>query len=275
MNKEIILRITHAKFKFTYVEEQIAEYFLGNNKPMSINDLSELLCVSPASITRFCKKIGLNNYKELIYLYKEHLKENDKINMNNISVDLQKSYFKIFNQIDESFNREKIEASYFKIFNQIDESFNREKIEAICDLIHSYRFMHIFALGLSATAAQDFKFRFSRMGKFIEVIYDKDAIDMATAVIEEGDLVFIFTLRGNKYLQKCAKALKEKGAKLVVITGNEHTKLNEYADIIIVTANLSGEESTGMISAQIPILIQIDLIHYYYVRKYKEVLDNT
>ena len=81
MNKEIILRITHAKFKFTYVEEQIAEYFLGNNKPMSINDLADLLCVSPASITRFCKKIGLNNYKELIYLYNEHLKENDKINM--------------------------------------------------------------------------------------------------------------------------------------------------------------------------------------------------
>ena len=108
MNKEIILRITHAKFKFTYVEEQIAEYFLGNNKPMSINDLAELLCVSPASITRFCKKIGLNNYKELIYLYKEHLKENDKINMNNISVDLQKSYFKIFNQIDGSFNRRRL-----------------------------------------------------------------------------------------------------------------------------------------------------------------------
>ena len=29
MEKEIILRITHAKVKFTYVEEQIAEYFLS------------------------------------------------------------------------------------------------------------------------------------------------------------------------------------------------------------------------------------------------------
>ena len=79
MNKEIILRITHAKFKFTYVEEQIAEYFLGNNKPMSINDLAELLCVSPASITRFCKKIGLNNYKELIYYIKSILKKMIKL----------------------------------------------------------------------------------------------------------------------------------------------------------------------------------------------------
>lgn len=253
MNKEIILKITHAKFRFTCVEEQIAKYFLGNNKLMSINDLAELLCVSSASITRFCKKIGLNNYKELIYLYEQHLKENDKINISNISLDLQKSYF--------------------KIFNQIDGSFNREKIETVCDLIHGHRFMHIFALGLSATAAQDFKFRFSRMGKFIEVIYDKDAIDMTSAVIKQEDLVFIFTLRSNKYLEKCARLLREKEVKLVVITGNEHTKLKEYADINIVTANLSGEESTGMISAQIPILIQIDLIHYYYVRKYKEVLE--
>ena len=253
MDKEIILRITHAKFKFTYVEEQIAQYFLDNNDAVQINELANLLCVSPASITRFCKKIGLNNYKELIYLYKEHLKENDKMNMNNISVDLQKSYF--------------------KIFNHIDGNFDIDKINEICDLIYGHRFMHIFALGLSAIAAQDFKFRFSRMGKIIEVIYDKDAINMATAVVSEGDLVFIFSLRGNKYLEKCAEQLREKGAKLIVITANDHSKLKEYADIAIITANLSGEESTGMISAQIPILIQIDLIHYYYVRKYKEVLE--
>ena len=41
----------------------------------------------------------------------------------------------------------------------------------------------------------------------------------------------------------------------------------------MLTANLEGEESTGMMSAQIPILIQIDLIYYYYVRRYSDVLD--
>ncbi|MDU3352072.1 MAG: MurR/RpiR family transcriptional regulator, partial [Clostridium sp.] len=174
MEKEIILRITHAKVKFTYVEEQIAEYFLSNREPRSINELSKLLCVSPASITRFCKKIGLNNYKELMYLYSEHLKENNGIRSNKISSDLQNSYF--------------------KIFNNIDTNFDRDKIEKICEAIHNNRFMHIFALGLSATAAQDFKFRFSRMGKLVEVIYDKEAIEMASTLIKEDDLVFIFTL---------------------------------------------------------------------------------
>lgn len=253
MEKEIILRITHAKVKFTYVEEQIAEYFLNNREPRSINELSKVLCVSPASITRFCKKIGLNNYKELMYLYSEHLKENNGMRSNKISSDLQNSYF--------------------KNFNNIDTNFDRDKIEKICEAIHNNRFMYIFALGLSATAAQDFKFRFSRMGKLVEVIYDKEAIEMASTLIKEDDLVFIFTLRGNKHLQKCAKLLREKGANIILITGNRNSKIVEYSDISVITDNLSGEESTGMISAQIPILIQIDLIHYYYVRKYSEVLD--
>ena len=41
MNKEIILRITHSKMDFTYVEEKIAEYFLGNNPILSTNELSK------------------------------------------------------------------------------------------------------------------------------------------------------------------------------------------------------------------------------------------
>lgn len=253
MEKEIILRINHAKMNFTYVEEQIADYFLKNNPSLPISELATTLCVSPASITRFCKKIGLSNYKELVYLYSEHLKDNSNLNVNNISADLQNSYF--------------------KIFSHIDGCFDREKVEKICKYIHEYRFMHIFAQGLSATAAQDFKFRFSRTGKLIEVIHDKVAIEVACQVLQKGDLAFIFTLRGNKHLEKCAEILRNKGVTLIVITGNPNSTLTKNADVVLITANLSGEESTGMISAQIPILIQIDLIHYFYVRKYSEVLE--
>lgn len=253
MKKEIILKINHAKINFTYVEEEIAAYFLSNRPSLPINDLATTLCVSPASITRFCKKVGLNNYKELVYLYKGHLKEENQLNMNNISIDLQ--------------------GAYFKIFNHIDSNFDYEKVEKVCEYIHSHRLLHIFALGLSATAAQDFKFRFSRMGKVIEVIHDKDAIKMSCSIMQKGDLVFLFTLRGNKDLEECAEILKDKGVILVTITGNENSRLVKLSDTVLLTANLSGEESTGMISAQIPILMQIDLLHYYYVRRYSEVLE--
>lgn len=253
MNKEIILRITHSKMEFTYVEEKIAEYFLENNPSLPINELSKKLCVSPASITRFCKKIGLSNFKELNYLYSEHLKDLDKFSASNIATDLH--------------------SSYTKIFSYIDNNFEKEKIDKICKYIYENRFMHIFGLGLSATAAQDFKFRFSRTGKLIEVIYDKDAIAMTCELLKEGDLVFIFSLRGNRSLERYAEKLKEKGVTIISITGNKNSKLTKLSDVFLLTANLEGEESTGMMSAQIPILIQIDLIYYYYVRRYSDVLE--
>ncbi|MBS6043810.1 MAG: SIS domain-containing protein, partial [Clostridium baratii] len=103
---------------------------------------------------------------------------------------------------------------------------------------------------------------------------DRSAIEMATKILEKGDLVFLFTLRGNKALEKIGEELKEKDITVITITANKKSSLNETSDITINTSNFKGEESTGILSAQIPILVQIDLIHYYYIRKYKEVLNS-
>ena len=72
MEKEILLRINLAKVNFTYVEETIAQYFTDGRKPLTIHELARELSISSSSITRFCKKIGLNNFKELMYLYEQY-----------------------------------------------------------------------------------------------------------------------------------------------------------------------------------------------------------
>lgn len=254
MEKGIILRINNSKVNFTYVEERIAKYFLDGNIPKSIIELSSELNVSPASITRFCKKIGLANYKELMYLYTDYINNDREIHVNNIALEFQKTYM--------------------KLFDDIDKMYDGNKIERICEQIYSHRIIHIFALGLSATAAQDFKFRFSRTGKFIEVIHDRSAMEMAASILREGDLVFIFTLRGNKSLENICKELKSRGVIVITITANKNSSLSEDSDIVMSTANFNGEDVMGIMSAQVPILIQIDLIYYNYVKKYKDVLSN-
>ena len=252
MEKELMLKINYAKVNFTYVEEEIADYFLNNKPSLPIHNLAKELSVSSASITRFCKKIGLQNYKELIYLYEKHLKEKNQPKIHHISLDLQ--------------------SEYFEIFQQVDSNIEQDKIDDVCRLIHNHRIIHIYALGLSATAAQDFKFRFSRTGKFIEVVYDKDAISMTSSVLEKDDLVLIFSLRGNQSLVDCAMKLKKRGVRIVSIIANKKSPLVRLSDVTIFTADLKGEESTGMISAQIPILIVIDMLYYCYVREYDDAI---
>lgn len=254
MEKEILLRIKYAKVNFTYVEEQIAEYFIAGLAPLTIHELAKELAISSASITRFCKKIGLNNYKELLYLYDMHLNRQDTPVVSNISFDLQ--------------------SEYFRILNIADKHFDEDAIDLVCSHIYTHRFINVFAFGLSATAALDFKFRFSRTGKFIEVIHDKDAIMMSARVLQKGDLVFIFTLRGNSYLEDLAQELKEKGCIVVSILATHESRLSKLSDIVLYTASLSGEESTGMISSQIPILIILDMLYYHYVRTYSDALLN-
>lgn len=251
MEKEILLRIHQARVNFTYVEEQIADYFTSGKPPLSIHELAAKLAISSSSVTRFCKKIGLHNFKELMYLYEQHL-HNGQSSIGNISLDLQ--------------------SEYFHIFHLVDQFYDVDAMQKACAYMKERRVIHVFAFGLSATAAQDFKFRFSRLGKFIEVIHDKDAILMSARVLKKDDLVFIFTLRGNHYLEELAVELTRKGVIVVSILGNQTSRLTKLSSIVLYTSSLSGEESTGMISGQIPILIIIDMLYYCYVKTYSDAL---
>lgn len=79
MQEDIFILIESYRRDLTDVEQVIADYFLSKKAPIRIDQLAKKQAVSKASITRFCKKIGLNNYKELIFLYKLSLeKENNQ-----------------------------------------------------------------------------------------------------------------------------------------------------------------------------------------------------
>ncbi len=73
MNKDIGLLFEYARSKFTATDNKIADYFLARQPVKTIEELAVDIGVSTASITRFCRKIGLNNLKELLFLYQEQL----------------------------------------------------------------------------------------------------------------------------------------------------------------------------------------------------------
>lgn len=75
MPEDIFILIESCRLNFTAVEQVIADYHLSKQPAMTIDKLSAHLAVSKASITRFCKKIGLSNYKELVFLYKLSLNQ--------------------------------------------------------------------------------------------------------------------------------------------------------------------------------------------------------
>lgn len=250
LSSDLFLTIESSKLNFTEVDEQIANYFLSGNPPLKQAALAKKVNVSAASITRFCKKIGFDNYKELIYSYRKDLREHS-IDRNNVTSNLQ--------------------HRYKELINEIDEKINIEEIELVCKYLKDHKFIHIFGLGMSAIAGEDFKFRFTRIGKYIEVVQDYDSIEMVSSLLDKENLVIYFSLRAeNQHVIQSLKYIKEKGATVIIITSNQSEEINELATVKIPTSHIKNKNEVGQVSGQIPLLIVIDLIYSQYISMYRE-----
>lgn len=249
--KNVLILIEYAKYKFTETDEKIAGYFTSLGETKSISDLAEKIGVSCASITRFCKKLGLQNYKEFIFLYQEQ-------------IDLAKT-----GQGTE------LNGVHYALLDEFEKRFSLPRIQNINALIHHHKIIHVFGLGFSALAGADFKFRFTRLGKFIECVSDSDSMKMMTKIIPSDGLVIFFSVKGmNADMIACASDLKQKGVNVVCITANPNSPMIEHCRYVFFTSPLDGYESNGLISGQFPLLIAIDHLYFQYVKVHKEQIQH-
>ncbi len=253
MNKDFQLLFEYARIKFTNTDNKIADYFLNYKPVKNIEDLADSIGVSTASITRFCKKIGLNNFKEFLFLYQQQLDQK------------QPQYVA----------PSSLHHDYVDILKAFDKRLSAENVEKFSNAIHEHDIIHVFGSGYSALAAADLKFRFTRLGKFVEVVQDSDSMQMVSSILTPNAFVILLTLKGqNDRMIRYTKEMKARGIKVFCITANEKSKLLPIVDAFVLTASLSGEELTGMISCQMPILMTIDHIYYRYVSDYRDSIQN-
>ncbi|EOH95268.1 MurR/RpiR family transcriptional regulator [Enterococcus pallens] len=252
MQEDIFILIESCRLNFTAVEQVIADYFLSKQQaPKNIDQLSEDLAVSKASITRFCKKIGLNNYKELIFLYKLSLDKDE--------TDLSVS--------------SKVTAAYHSLATRSDSTYSKEVVDAFCGYLHQHKIIHFFGKGFNSYAGADFQFKFSRVGKYVRVIADENSILMSANFANKDELIVVSTLRGDdEELLEAMKIAKKRDVPILLITSNQFSQLIPYANVVLLAASFTREESLGNISPQIPILIQLDMVYERYIHLYSDSL---
>lgn len=248
MEEDFFLYLASYRSDFTAVENIIADYFLARKRILTIGELSKELAVSKSSITRFTQAIGLDNYKELIFLYRNALKENKSITSSS-----------------------KIISGYRSLANKIEESYSQEKIERTCKLIKQAKIIHFFGKGFNSYAGLDFQFKFSRFGKYVRVISDSNSILLSANSAEKGELIIVSSLRGeDPEIKKALKIAKQKEINIILITGNKESELNMYSTLNLQAPELARDERFGNISPQIPILMQLDIVYENYIHLYSE-----
>jgi len=246
---DLFLLIEAHRNMFTNVEQSIADYFISKQPVLSISELAKKIAVSPPSITRFCKKIGLNNFKELIFLYSLSLSDQTE---------------------DASQISTPVTASYHALATRSDAAYRSQAVQNFCDLIDTTRIIMFWGLGFNSFAGSDFKFKFARFGKVIQVCSDHHSISLSASSLQPGDLVVIASIKGlDKDMLASVKTGHAKGAKFLLITANEDSPIIDYCEETIYAASFSASEALGKISPQIPVLIQLDIVYSKYVKQHR------
>lgn len=264
MNKHDISTIINLHFEeMTELEQEIARYFLQADTihdDLSSQQVTQKLHISQAGLTRFAKKCGFTGYREFIFKYLQQTETS--------SVPIQ----------DLNPLTQRVFRNYNNLQKMTQELIHQEQLERIACMIEEAERVYFFGTGSSGLVAREMKLRFMRLGVVCEALTDPDGFAWTTSIMDKSCLVLGFSLSGStpSVLDSLLDA-QDMGAKTVLFTSAPSKETEVYTETVAV-ATQSQSTYIQRISAQLPMLILIDLIYAYFLeinRETKEKIFNS
>ena len=264
MNKpDIATIIDHHFEELTELEQEIARYFLQVDTivdDLSSQQVTQKLHVSQAALTRFAKKCGFTGYREFVFQYQHQASKQDTHSHKHSPL------------------TKRVLRSYSNLREQTQDLIDEAQLERVAQLIENAERVYFFGTGSSGLIAREMKLRFMRLGVVCEALTDQDGFAWTTSIMDENCLVLGFSLSGTtqSVLDSLLDA-KEMGAKTILFTSAPNKNSQAYTETVLVTSH-SQSSYIQRISAQLPMLILIDLIYAYFLeinRDSKEKIFNS
>ncbi|WP_247943938.1 MurR/RpiR family transcriptional regulator [Streptococcus oralis] len=264
MKKQDIATIIDLHFEeLTELEQEIARYFLQVDTIMddlSSQQVTQKLHVSQAALTRFAKKCGFTGYREFVFQYQHQADKQDTHSHKHSPL------------------TKRVLRSYSIMREQTQNLIDEEQLERVAQLIDDAERVYFFGTGSSGLIAREMKLRFMRLGVVCEALTDQDGFAWTTSIMDENCLVLGFSLSGTtqSVLDSLLDAM-EMGAKTILFTSAPNKNSQAYTETVLVASH-SQSSYIQRISAQLPMLILIDLIYAYFLeinRESKEKIFNS
>lgn len=264
MKKQDIATIIDLHFEeLTELEQEIARYFLQVDTivdDLSSQQVTQKLHVSQAALTRFAKKCGFTGYREFVFQYQHQANKQDTHSHKHSPL------------------TKRVLRSYSNLREQTQDLIDEAQLERVAQLIDDAERVYFFGTGSSGLIAREMKLRFMRLGVVCEALTDQDGFAWTTSIMDENCLVLGFSLSGTtqSVLDSLLDAM-EMGAKTILFTSAPNKNSQAYTETVLVASH-SQSSYIQRISAQLPMLILIDLIYAYFLeinRESKEKIFNS
>ena len=268
MAGNILEQITEKYHVLTRSGKKLADYIFANTHDaqyLSISSMAEYSGVSEASITRFCRSLGLSGYNDLkLELAKaayvpdmgEPLESPDTIT----SEDTMSS---IFN---------KLHASNILSLNETMDLLDENEISRAVDLISAADRVFCFGQGGSMVMAMEAWARFSTATSRFVHVEDSHMQVMNIALASEKDVILFFSYSGStKDMEDVMRIAKKRGVSVILITHFPKSRATQFADVVLFCGYNEGPLQSGSVAAKLGQLFLIECLFYVFCKRNPEV----
>lgn len=268
MTDSILDAMTEQYNSFTRSGKKLANYILSNTAEtqyLSISSLAENSGVSEATITRFCRMLGLGGYHEL----KLALAKSDRANTAANSEDA-------FSSVSDSTTLENmcrnLRDSYLLSVNDTIAQLDPFSLKLAVDLLVKSRRVYCFGQGGSMVMAKEAWALFSTVTpKFIH-IEDSHMQTIATALMTSEDVILFFSYSGStRDMKEVLDIASERHVPIILITHFRKSLAASFADVSLICGYNENPLQSGSVAAKMGQMFLIDcLFHVYCSRNAEE-----
>lgn len=232
MEKSVLNQICTLYDSFFETEKKIGDYIIRNPKDIvdvTVGELAVKCQVSEASISRFCKKIGLKGFHRLkISIAKELVnREDNEEYSNDISIDNKKQSLK------------SILANKVAELTQTVSMMDTDNLDEILNKINNARSVLFAAAGNTIPVAMDGAYKLNQIGipaistpvleTQLAYSYNLTADDVVIALSNSGESTGVINI---------IEAAKQNKAITISITNHDNSSIAKLSEYHITTASL-------------------------------------
>ena len=213
---------------------------------MKVQEVADELYTSPASVIRFCKKLGFSGFSE----FKAALK---------VEIFQSKGA-----QAEESRS-----TDFLKDVRKTIQLIQEETIDRILEKIHASRRVEFYAAGSSRTVAAEFVKRLQIIGKPDFWYDDSSLMNISAKQVTEEDLVIAISVSGETSLViAAANMAKSRGATIVSVTNLGSNTLSDMADENVYVNSTFFMKSEITVRSRVQLLLVCEYIFFRYLERY-------
>ena len=253
-NIDILERIHASYYQLTATEKKVADFVLAQHSQiqfMSITQLAEACGTAEATISRFCRSLKLKGFNAFKLELARHSAPG--------AAPREQSTDTLPGRICES-GRLSVDA-----IQQTLELLDPRQVSRGVDLIEQASRVMCCGAGGSMLLAREFAHLFSTVTGKVNAIADSHMQMSAAAVMNEKDLIVLFSYSGaTTGGTQLLELAKSRGIPTILVTRFHKSPAAKLADVVLLCGSNEGPFQFGSVPAKVAQLIVMDALFQEY-----------